>query len=574
MNSKYTRLVVLLLVVMMAAGSSLSALAQGGEIPRGGTIIVSQGQADPFPNNFNPYAPNPANWTLGTMYESLFLYNPVEGGIPTPWLATDYEFSDDLLTLTYTLRDGVLWSDGEAFNADDVVFTFDMIAANPAMDRGALLTFIESAEALDDLTVQFNLSEVYSLAPEVIAGNLWIVPEHVWSEIEDPVTFTNPDPVGTGMLTEVVTVNEQVLEQCRNPYYWQVGEDGEPLPYIDCMRQPVYAGNDPANLATVNGEVDYVGNFMPDIEQTFVAADPENHGYYFWPGGDMVHLYLNTTKAPFDDVSFRRALSMAVDLDAVVGIGMYGYAVPASPTGLGERYTAWISEEAVALAEEYGQGIYDPEAAMAALDEAGYVDADGDGWRDLPDGSPFSFLIQAVNGWTDWVTSIQIISQNFQDVGLNASIETPDFGAWLNNLQTGEFDTSIGWGTATATPYDHFRNLLYSDLIGDDGLANAQLWGRWTSDETDALIEAFVATNDMAEWEQIIDELQMVYVENVITIPLFPGPRWYEYTTHRFTGWPTEEDYYVMGSPWCHECRRIVLTRIHCVSEEICETAQ
>ncbi len=574
MNSKFTRLFILMLVIAMVTGSSLSVLAQGGEIPRGGTIIVSEGRADAFPNNFNPFAPSPANWTTGAIYETLMLYNPVEGGLPTPWLATDFAFSDDLLTLTYTLQDGVLWSDGEVFNAEDVVFTFDMLAAFPALDRGALLTFIESAEAVDDLTVQFNFSDVYTLAPEVIAGNLWVVPEHIWSAVEDPVIFTNENPVGTGMLTEVVVVNEQVLELCRNPNYWQMGEDGEPLPYIDCMRMPVYPGNDPANLALVNGELDYIGNFVPDIDQTFVAADPEHHGYYFWPGGDMVHLYLNTTKAPFDDVNFRRALSMAIDLDAVTNIGMYGYAVPASPTGLGPRYTTWINPDAEALAAQYGQGVYDPEAAAAALDEAGYVDADGDGWRDLPDGTPFTFLIQAVNGWTDWVTSIQIISQNFQDVGLNASIETPDYGAWINNLQTAEYDTSIGWGTATATPYDHFRNLIYSGLIGDDNIANAQLWGRWTSEETDALLEQFVATADMAEWEAIVDELQMAYVENVVTVPLFPGPRWYEYTTHRFTGWPTEDDYYSMGSPWCDQCRRVVLTRIHCVSEETCAEAQ
>lgn len=143
-----------------------------------------------------------------------------------------------------------------------------------------------------------------------------------------------------------------------------------------------------------------------------------------------------------------------------------------------------------------------------------------------------------------------------------------DFGVWFNNLQTGSFDTSIGWATAGNTPYDFYRNILYGPLIGEDGLANAQLWGRWTSADVDALIESFVATSDETEQRAISDQLQMIFVENVPAIPLFPGPTWYEWTTHRFTGFPTIEDYYVQGSPWCAACRAIVLTRLHLIEAE------
>ncbi|MBC6936708.1 MAG: ABC transporter substrate-binding protein [Chloroflexi bacterium] len=564
------------LLVLTLALLSFSFVMAQEEIPRGGTFLVSEGQQAAFPNNFNPFAPDPTRWTRASIYEPLVIFNPVEGGAPTPWLALGYEYSDDLLSLTFTLREGVKWSDGEDFNADDVVFTFQMIQAFPALDRGGILGFLDSVEKVDDFTVKFNLSSVFTLAHELIGGRTWIVPEHIWSAVEDPVTFTNPDPVGTGPLTEVVTVNEQVLEICRNPNYWQMGADGKPLPYVDCMRMPVYPGNDPANFAAAAGELDWIGNFIPDIESTFVAADPEHHFYYFWPGGGTVHLYTNTTKAPFSDVAFRRALSAAVDYESVVNIGMYGYTIPANPTGLGPRYESWINQEALDKAAEYGLGQYDPERAKAMLDEAGYVDGDGDGWRDNLDGSALAFKVQVVNGWTDWVTSVQIMSQNFQDIGLNSTIDVLDFGVWLNNLQTGNFDTSIGWGSAGPTPWDHFRNILDSSLIGADGLANAQLWGRWTSEETDALVNGFVATADPAEQADIINKLQMAYVENVVTIPLFPGPTWYEYTTHRFTGFPTVDDYYTQGSPWedTWSSRLIVLTRLHCIDNTSCGQGQ
>jgi peptide/nickel transport system substrate-binding protein len=578
MNKRLVRLAGTLLVLTLVVALVPGAIAQDEAIPRGGTVVISEGQQAAPPNNFNPYAPDPTRWTTGTVYEPLLIFNSVEGGKATPWLATSYEYSEDLMSLTYTLREGVKWSDGEDFNADDVVFTFDILKEFPAMDRRAVWVYIDSVEKVDEYTVKINLNQVYTLMHELIgcveSSGVWIVPEHIWSAIEDPVTFTNPEPVATGMLTVVKAVNEQVIELCRNENYWQMGEDGQPLPYIDCIRHPVYPGNDPANMATVNGEVDWVGNFIPDIESVFVEANPEHHFYYFWPGGGTVQFYVLTTKTPFSDIAFRRALSKAIDYESVTNIGMYGYTTPANATGLGPRNESWISQEALDKAAEYGLNKYDPEAAKAALEEAGYVDADGDGWRDMPDGLPIAFKVQVVNGWTDWVTSVQIMSQNFQDIGLNSTIDVLDYGVWINNLQTGNFDTSIGWSTAANTPYDFYRTTLYSSLIGADGFANAQLWGRWTSEEVDALIEEFTATADPAEQANVANQLQMSYVENVPAIPLFPGPTWYEYTTYRFTGFPTREDYYSQGSPWCSTCRALVLTRLHCVSEEACEAAK
>lgn len=560
-----TLLAVLTLVALLSI--SFVSVAQDAT-PRGGTVVISQGQTTPWVRNFNPYSPNPIHWSQGIVYEPLLVFNPVEGGVATPWLATGYEYAEDLMSVNFTLREGVMWSDGEAFNADDVVFTFDMFKEFGALDTAAVSEFLDSAEKVGDFEVKFNLNKVYTLAHEIIGGR-WIVPEHVWSAQEDLTLFTDPDPVGTGMFTTVANINEQVLELCRNENYWGVGEDGAQLPYVDCLREPVYQGNDPANLALVSGELDWVGNFVPDIDNVFVAQNPENHHYYFWPGGGTVQLYTNTTKAPFSDVEFRRALSMAINYDDVTSIGMYGYTIPSNPVGLGPRYESWIDQSVVDAAYEMGMGIYDPDAAAAALDAAGYVDADGDGWRDNPDGSEIAFNVQVVNGWTDWVTSVQIMTENFQDIGLNAVIDTPEFGAWLSNLQSGDYEASIGWGTDSNTPYNIFRDMMYSGLIVE-GTANAVTWSRWTSDEADALIDSFTATADEAEQHDIINQLQKFYVDNVVTVPLFPGPTWYEWTTYRFTGFPTEDNYYAQGSPWNRPGRLITLTRIHCIDDTSC----
>jgi peptide/nickel transport system substrate-binding protein len=572
MKKHFMILVVVLVATMLASNTLVMAQEP---IVRGGTIVVSEGQQAAFVRDFNPYAANPIRWSRGAVYEPLMVFNAPQAEL-TPWLATGYSYSDDLLTLTFTLQQGVKWSDGEDFTADDVVFALNMVKQFPALDRNGVVSYLDSVEKVDDYTVAIHLTQVYTLAHYSFAMT-WPLPEHIWSQIADPTTYVDENPVGTGMLTTVKTVNEQVMEICRNENYWQMGEDGKPLPYIDCMRMPVYPGNDPANLAADNGEVDWIANFMPDIEITFVAADPDHHHYYFWPGSNVISLFYNTTKAPFSDLAFRQSLSMAIDYDSVVNIGMYGYAVAASPVLLSPAFEAQWNQDALAKAAEIGLGVYDPDKAMDALDAAGYKDVDDDGWRDNPDGSSLSFKVQVVNGWTDWVTSVQIISQNFQDVGLDANIDVLDQGVWLNNLQTGTYDSSIGWGTAgDPTGWATIRNVIDSGLIAPDGTAQAQLWSRWTSPETDQLLKDFVNTVDPAVQSDILNQLQMAMVDNVPVIPLFPGPTWYEWNDSRFTGFPTVEDYYVQGSSWTQQPDQfiIVLAKLHCISEKTCAQAQ
>ena len=550
-------------VLLLAVG-----LAGAQMTPRGGTVVVSDGE-QLIGKNFNPFSADPLNFTDRFIYEPLLVFNPVEGGVATPWLASGYEYAEDLQSITFHVRDGVMWSDGEMLDAGDVAFTFNMFLEHPATDKAAISDFLDSVEVVDDMTVQFNLNRTYTLAHELI-GSQSVVPEHNWADVEDYSLFLNEEPVGTGAMTTVADFNEQSYTLCRNENYWRMDESGEQLPYVDCIRQVLFQGNDPANLALINGDLDWVGNFVPDIEQTFIAQNPDKHGYYFWPGGATVQLYSNTTKEPFSDVSFRRALSMAIDYEAVASIGMYGYTNPSNAVGLGPRYNSWISADAIAYADSTGQTRYNPEGAMALLDESGYVDSDGDGIRNLPGGDNIDFKVQVVNGWTDWVTSVQIMSQNFQDVGLSATVETPDFGAWFSALQNATYDVSIGWGTAGNTPYNYFRNLLFSELISDEGVANAETWSRWTSDEADALLSAFTETADMGAHMDIVNQLQMLYVENMPAIPLFPGPTWYEYTTYRFTGFPTEDNYYAQGSPWERNSAMIVISTIHCIDDMAC----
>ncbi len=563
MFSKRTTVILLALAMMMLL--SISATFAQDTTPRGGTVVVNELNSSGWVRNFNPYSPNPIGPTTRLIYDPMVVYNPTDGGKPTWWLATGSSYSDDLKSVTFTLRDGVKWSDGQPFNADDVVFTFDLLQKFPALDRGGVLPFIDSVTKVDDLTVKFNLKDVYTLA-DVLIGGVRIVPQHIWKDVADPVTFTNDNPVATGPFTEVQDFSEQSFKICRNPNFWQEGK-----PYVDCLQYPAINGNDAANLALINGQLDWVGNFVPDIDKTYVAKDPAHNHYYFW-GNSPWLFQANYSKKPFDDVKMRQAMALAIDYNAVRDNAEYGYinVTPENAVGIWPRWKDEVPQAVLDKVKEMGLGAQDVARANQILDDAGYK-MGSDGFRTMPDGTPIGpFNIQIVNGWTDVVTAAQIISQNFQDIGLDASVVTPEFGSWINNLQQGTYDTSLAYSTWGVTAWDYYHNIMDSSLINSKGVRNGVFMTGWTSPDADALLNQFVKTADPVQRNDVIGKLADIYVTNVVSTVLAPFPAWYEYSTLRFTGWPTQDNYYAQGSPWQNESARIVASQIHCVDATSC----
>ncbi len=565
----------ILLAVVLAAVMALGMFpATAQEIPMGGTVVVNESPQGNWPGPaWNPLLPTSTQRQgYFFIYEPLAVFNAVDGGKATWWLATDGKYSDDLKSYTVTLRKGVQWSDGENFSAADLAFTLDLIKKFPALDQQAVWELLDGYKQVDDYTVQFNLKKVYTQADTRILS-MRPVPQHTWSKVDDPVKFTNDKPVGTGPFTEV-TFSPTVYTICRNPHYWQKG-----LPYVDCLRYPAYSGNDAVNAALINGEVDWAGNYVPDIQKTYVDKDPKNRGYYFWPSGAKpVMLYMNTTKAPFDDVNVRIAISQAFDRtkipDAVYGPGYVTGDVNALGMAPG-RYKDWINQAAVDKAKALGVGEFNPDAAKKLLDAAG-LKVGSDNWRTNKDGKPLAIKLQTVNGWTDWTAAAQVIAQSLQDVGLNVSLETPEFGTWFSNLQAGTYDISMGWADYLRTPWDFYDHLMDSAYLvkGADGkiTANSTTWAHWSSPDTDKLLQNFTLTIDLAKQKDIIGQIQLAFVSNVPATTVMWNALWYEYNQVRFTGFPTQDNYYAQGSPWENvgNSAMIVALKIHCVDKTSC----
>ncbi|MDP1822781.1 MAG: ABC transporter substrate-binding protein [Archangium sp.] len=508
------------------------------EPPRGVlTLTASQSQAT-WIRNFNPLMPS-CRWpSAAGIYEPLAVYNSVKGEW-VPWLSTRWGWRDEGLTLAFEVREGVKWSDGQPFTADDVVFTFELIKRFPALDQKSVWKFLDGVSVGTDGEVLFTFKRVYVPALPWIAHQP-LVPRHVWAAIEDPVAFTNPNPVATGPFTEVRLFQNQVYELGKNPNYWQPGK-----PAVEALRLPAFPGNDQANLALVDGELDWAANYVPAVDRVFVRKDPVHHHYWFPPIGSTVFLYANTTRAPLGAVSVRKALSLAIDRALVVDVAMSRYTTASDATALSSSYEKWRDPAAVAKG---GWVVFDPVQAARLLDEAG-LKVNGKGQRLHPDGRKLSLSIAVVNGWSDWVRAAQVIARGFKKVGIDASVRLLDEGTWFQRLQQGDFDLAVGWSYEGVAPYEFYRWLMSAQTVLPLDTPSPGNWHRYGSLAAAPIFAELERTTDPVRERELEVKLQEIFVDEAPAIPLFPNPSWGEFNTRRFEGFPDAANPWAALSP-------------------------
>ncbi|NRB79231.1 MAG: hypothetical protein HRU38_11260 [Saccharospirillaceae bacterium] len=281
-----SRLGLLMFIMLM---TSIELIAR--EPFRGGTLTAVPFYSIEHQNNFNPYElSSGAHYARDFIYEPLWIFNPLNPQKDYPRLATHYRWSQNAKELTFTLRENVTFSDGEVFNADDVVFTASLLKKHPDLSQsigwynsnggsGNLLEVIK----LSDYSVKFTFKTVDHLAHEQI-GKMYIVPEHIWYKVIHPGQFSNRNPVGTGPFTDVRIFNKKVIKLCRNSKYWS-----ERKPYIDCMQFPQIKSHEQAIIKAADGKIDWMNAVIANIQKNFTDKNENNH---FQNGGVTIFLHL------------------------------------------------------------------------------------------------------------------------------------------------------------------------------------------------------------------------------------------------------------------------------------------
>ncbi len=503
-------------------------------------LIVYQENQIVWVRNFEPLNPvSICRWpTRGGIYESLYLNNPITTDW-VPWLATNYEWENNNKKLLFTIRPNVQWSDGEPFSAHDVAYTLNLWKEYPALDTRNAWEYLKSVVAVSDTLVQIDFKRIYVPGFEAIAGAP-IIPKHIWEELKDPLDFSNPNPVGTGPFTEILRFNTQVWELGKNHNYWQAGK-----PYVEKLIFPTFSSNEQTTLALLSGKLDWAGAFIPAIQRIFVDKDPEHHHYWFRNTGYSTFLHTNTKDPVLKDSNVRKAISYAINREQVVKVGMYDYTTPAHVTSLSGPMAKWHSPE---INNKENWTAFNLEKANELLDNAGYK------WKNKKEridanGSPMKFDIIVVSGWSDWVRSAQVISQNLKKIGIKATVRTYDFGAWIVRMQQGEFQMAIGWADKGTTPYNFFKGMMFSEYVKPIGETADINWHRFGIKEADSLIKEFEKTSDTKNMENIIYKLQHLFIEHAPGIPLFTELSWAEYNSKYFTNFPNAENPYGPLSP-------------------------
>ena len=446
------------------------------------------------------------------------------------------EQSADGKTWTFTIRDDVRWSDGEPLTASDIAFTYNLIN-----EKGGLAFRSELGDPIakdafvapDDTTLIWKM-ETATLAP---LSPPWvpIVPEHIWGKFASPEftaqdvkEFRNVPAVGSGPFHLTEWREGQYWKMETNDDYWAGRAN------IDEVLFRVYKNPEALSLALTAGEVDAAEGLPPSIfntlqDQPNIATNVSSPGTFT----DLAFNFEGTGDPSLRDEAVRDAIALSIDREALVDRTALGYSSPGNTFELPTFARYYWEPPADQL-----QG-YDPEAAKEILDEAGYKDVDGDGYRETPDGQPWQLEVLTISDFVYSVPEGKLIVGWMDDIGIDATIKTVGESQAYQLWGDQDFDMYV-WTWSPSPDPDFIASIFTTDQCGS--------WsdGCYSDPAYDKLYEQQKASLDFDERQAIIQEMQQyIYDKNVIIVLQYV-PNLQAYRTDRFTGYvkqPEPEGY-------------------------------
>ena len=534
--------------VLLGSAAAPAAPAKIGAVTAGHQCLVMTGSGDPaFVRNFNPYTATglpSGQFVQGAFYEPLVVVG--EGGLkPVPWLARTWTWNNGDKTLTLGLAKGVKWSDGKPLTSTDVVYSLTAGHQNAVMDRIGLTgagNNIASIRTKGAYGVVITLKTPDSQFIAATLNRQFVVPQHIWANVADPTTFLNSNPVASGPFDRITRFTTQDYVFSKNLHYWQAG-----LPKVPCLEYVQAASNDAALALIQSGQVDWTHNFVPNVDQAYVAKDSKHFHAFYATAAYPISLTLDTTQYPYSLTAFRKALSLAIDRSSVSKLGEYGYAPPTDAIGLNGLFPGWVQDPTV-KAEAKAAAKYDPTAAKALLTANGFT-YKGSTLLD-PKGNPVKLDIHVISGWSDWVASNQIITSNLRAIGIDSNVALePDWGSWQPNAMSTKNPTLLWQGASQGSPYGYFyANLSQNAFIpaGQDGTPTGN-WEHYADPQATTLLSQWKVTLDSKKQQQIATQLEKIWLNDLPIVPLFIGPRWSTYSTKYFHCYDTPKNFF--GDP-------------------------
>ncbi|MFD1509299.1 ABC transporter substrate-binding protein [Lacimonas salitolerans] len=471
-----------LITTILATGLAVPAVAQqaGGRLD----IVV---QPEPPSLMLGLVQNGPTQLVAGDIYESLLRYDTDLN--PQPSLAESWEISDDALTYTFNLREGVKWHDGEDFTAEDVVFSVDEFLRETHARLRVSLEHVESVTALDDHTVEFKLKNPFGPFIGVFeAGTMPMIPKHIYEGTDYANNPANNTPIGTGPFKFEEWEKGSYIHLVKNEDYYLEGQ-----PYLDEVYYRVVPDAASRAVAFENGEVDVLpGGSVENWDvQRLTAMDgvcSTGQGWeYFAP---HAHAWLNNREGPTANKDFRKAVMYAMDREFVKDVIWNGFGnVATSPVS---SKTNFYTDDTIM----YDQ---DLDKAREHLEAAGY---DGETVRILP--LPYG------ETWQRWAEAMK---QNFDEAGINSEIVATDVAGWNQKQAEWDFDIAFTYLYQYGDPaLGVARSYLSSNI------AKGSPWNNvagYDNPEVDEMFAKAAVAATPEEREAIYTEVQQTLVDDV-----------------------------------------------------------
>lgn len=497
-----------LCVLAVTALSPAGASAQQPERVDRLTIATEADKGNVTPYSFRP-PPGIHSEMVGLVYDTLFLGPYTDE--PIPWLATEATPDEESRVWTVKLRDDVTWQDGEKFTAEDVAFTYEYYKEgepNRYSHHASDVPVTESVEAVDATTVEFTCAQSCPTLDLVTLADLPILPEHIWSKVEDPLTYTDP-PVGTGPYT----LEEYEEDQS---YRFEANEDyfmGPPA-----AKELVFSiVPDPQSmfLALQSGQVDAATLPAPPELQSRL----ENNEEVELQEGDRfssVFYVFNNERPPLDQPEFRKALDLAIDRRELVETVLLGNGRPGSPSFM-HPDSEWFKPR---------EASFDPDRAREILDNAGISDSDGDGIREY-EGEPVRLSVIVPANAPQPIRTAELVAGQLEEIGIELEVESLDPGTLSERQNSDDFDISSFNGVPhlLGDPDQMIESL--DSLLSYDDSRYEELRQRWFETET------------VEGRREALFDIQELFVDNPAALTLYYPDTTFAYRPDAYDGWLT-----------------------------------
>ncbi|MGW5362618.1 ABC transporter substrate-binding protein [Actinopolymorpha pittospori] len=536
--------------------------AGGGGVRARTVVFDFHGGRVQSPDLWNPLVPG---FTVNAgfhqaLMEPLFILD-YESGETEPWLGESFTPDETSTVWTLKVRDGIQWSDGEDYDADDIVFTINLLLKGGAElnNAAAMKDWVKSVEKVDKTSVRFTLNrpnprfqlDYFSVK---IHGSLAIVPQHVW-EGEDPAKFKNYEagksPVFTGPY-RLTSASPTKFTYERRADWWGAKTGFMPLPKPERLEWVVSETEDIRVARASDHQLDSVADLTAGAFESLRARNPEVISWlpakpYAWPDPCTRLFSLNNAVAPWNDREMRWAVNHALDRDEIVRIAYEGTTTPARfffpdypPM---QEYVDLI--EKAGLFEEFPIARHDPDEAKRIIESKGYTRS-GEGYY-TKDGKELRIQIDAPTDFIEIWRYAEVIGEQLQRVGINATVRKLAGGIWGDNLNNGRFEGAADWSACGSVTEPWFSMQLFQSRavvpVGKGSTSNAV---RWKNDDYSRSVDQ-IANLPLGDpgIEKPFLAAARVWLRDLPFLPVAHARKLYAFDTTYWTGWATQKDNYL-----------------------------